>query len=87
VASSYLELSQGGAVIDTPGIRALGILNLNADDLARCFPGFFERALFDCKFKDCKHQSEPDCAVLKRMQNGQISEARHKSYLRILYSL
>jgi ribosome biogenesis GTPase len=87
VASSYLELSQGGAVIDTPGIRALGIMNLNADDLARCFPGFFEKDLFDCKFKDCKHQSEPGCAVLKRMQKGQISEARHKSYLRILYSL
>jgi ribosome biogenesis GTPase len=87
VASSYLDLPQGGAVIDTPGIRALGIMNLNADDLARCFPGFFEQDLFDCKFKDCKHQSEPDCAVLKRMQKGQISEARHKSYLRILYSL
>jgi ribosome biogenesis GTPase len=87
VASSYLDLPQGGAVIDTPGIRALGIMNLNADDLARCFPGFFEQDLFDCKFKDCKHQSEPSCAVLKRMQNGQISEARHKSYLRILYSL
>jgi ribosome biogenesis GTPase len=87
VASSYLDLPQGGAVIDTPGIRALGIMNLNADDLARCFPGFFEHDLFDCKFKDCKHQSEPDCAVLKRMQKGQISQARHKSYLRILYSL
>ena len=86
VASSYLDLPQGGAVIDTPGIRALGIMNLNADDLARCFPGFFEKDLFDCKFKDCKHQSEPDCAVQKRIQKGLISKARYKSYLRILYS-
>jgi len=87
VASSYLDLPQGGAVIDTPGIRALGIMNLNADDLARCFPGFFEKDLFDCKFKDCKHQSEPDCAVQKRMQRGLISKARYKSYLRILEGL
>jgi ribosome biogenesis GTPase len=87
VASSYLDLPQGGAVIDTPGIRALGIMNLNADDLARCFPGFFEKDLFDCKFKDCKHQSEPDCAVQKRMQKGLISKARYKSYLRILEGL
>jgi len=84
VASSYLDLPQGGAVIDTPGIRALGILNLTADELARCFPGFFEDNVFDCKFKDCKHQSEPDCAVLRRIEQGLISEARYRSYLRIL---
>jgi len=87
VASSYLDLPEGGAVIDTPGIRALGLMNLSTDELARCFPGFFESDVFDCKFKDCKHQSEPDCAVLKRMAEGQISEARYKSYLRILGSL
>jgi len=87
VASSYLDLPQGGAVIDTPGIRALGIMNLDADDLARCFPGFFEKDLFDCKFKDCKHQSEPDCAVQKRMEKGLISKARYRSYLRILGGL
>jgi len=87
VASSYLDLPQGGAVIDTPGIRALGLMNLGIDELARCFPGFFEGDVFDCKFKDCKHKSEPDCAVLKRMEEGLISEARYKSYLRILDSL
>jgi ribosome biogenesis GTPase len=87
IASSYLDLPQGGAVIDTPGIRALGIMNLGADELARCFPGFFENNIFDCKFKDCKHQSEPDCTVLKRISEGVISEARYKSYLRILNSL
>jgi len=87
VASSYLDLPQGGAVIDTPGIRALGIMNLDADDLARCFPGFFEKDLFDCKFKDCKHQSEPDCAVRNRIEKGVISEARYRSYLRILGGL
>ena len=87
VASSYLDLPLGGAVIDTPGIRALGIMNLTADELARCFSGFFENNIFDCKFKDCKHQSEPDCAVLKRMGEGLISEARYKSYLRIFRSL
>jgi ribosome biogenesis GTPase len=87
VASSYLDLPQGGAVIDTPGIRALGIMNLTADELARCFPGFFKNDFFDCKFKDCKHQSEPDCAILKRIEKGLISQARYKSYLRILSTL
>jgi len=84
VSSSYLDLSQGGAVIDTPGIRALGIMDLTADELSRCFPGFFENDFFDCRFKDCKHQSEPDCAVLRRIKKGTISEARYGSYLRIL---
>ena len=87
VASSYLDLQRGGAVIDTPGIRALGIMDLTADELARCFPGFFENDFFDCKFKDCKHQSEPDCAVLRRIEEGVISEARYGSYLRIFSSL
>jgi len=87
VASSYLDLQRGGAVIDTPGIRALGIMDLTADELARCFPGFFENDFFDCKFKDCKHQSEPDCAVLRRIEEGVISEARYGSYLRILSGL
>ncbi|MCL2261166.1 MAG: ribosome small subunit-dependent GTPase A [Fibromonadales bacterium] len=87
VASSYLDLPCGGAVIDTPGIRALGIMDLTADELARCFPGFFENDFFDCKFKDCKHQSEPDCAVLRRIEEGVISEARYGSYLRILDGL
>ncbi|MCL2207637.1 MAG: ribosome small subunit-dependent GTPase A [Fibromonadales bacterium] len=87
VASSYLDLPQGGAVIDTPGIRALGIMDLTSDELARCFPGFFEHDFFDCKFKDCKHQSEPGCAVLQRIEKGLISEARYRSYLRILNAL
>jgi ribosome biogenesis GTPase len=84
VASAYLDLPDGGAVIDTPGIRALGIMNLTADELARCFPGFFENDVFDCKFKDCKHQGEPECAVQKRILEGKISEARYRSYLRML---
>jgi ribosome biogenesis GTPase len=84
VASAYLDLPGGGAGIDTPGIRALGIMNLTADELARCFPGFFENDVFDCKFKDCKHQGEPDCAVQRRIEEGKISEARYRSYLRIL---
>jgi ribosome biogenesis GTPase len=79
-----LDLPYGGAVIDTPGIRALGIMDWTASELARCFPGFFENDVFDCKFKDCKHQGEPECAVQKRIREGVISEARYKSYLRIL---
>ncbi|MDR1759339.1 MAG: ribosome small subunit-dependent GTPase A [Fibrobacter sp.] len=83
-SSSLLDLPGGGMVIDTPGIRALGILDLDRHELARSFPGFFEDDLFTCKYGDCLHISEPGCAVLRAVENGKISRPRYESYLRIL---
>ncbi len=85
-AASLFDLPGGGMVIDTPGIRALGLLNLDPQDLARCFPGFFLDDHFSCRFNDCMHQSEPGCSVLADIESGRIPEARWKSYLRILGS-
>ena len=85
-ASSLFDLPDGGMVIDTPGIRALGILDLDPQDLARCFPGFFPDGQFTCHFKDCLHQSEPGCAVLEAVEQNRLPLARYDSYMRILES-
>lgn len=83
-SAMLFDLPDGGIVIDTPGIRALGLIDFAPDDLARCFPGFFPDDNFSCRFKDCKHKSEPGCTVLQGIQEGRIPLARWHSYLRIL---
>jgi len=85
-SASLFDLPGGGMVIDTPGIRALGILDLEPIDLARCFPGFFPDGNFTCRFNDCTHQEEPGCAVLAALEEGRLPLARYDSYLRILSS-
>jgi ribosome biogenesis GTPase len=86
-SSSLFALPGGGSVIDTPGIRALGLIDFEARSLAKCFPGFFPDDVFTCKFKDCLHQQEPGCAVLAGLESGAVSAGRYHSYLRILDSL
>lgn len=72
-----------GYVIDTPGLREVGLWALPADQLDDCFPEI--RALKDeCRFGDCRHVSEPDCAVRDALAQGRVSEARYDSYLRLL---
>lgn len=85
-STSLLDLPEGGMVIDTPGIRALGLLNLDPQDLARSFPGFFPEGIFTCHFKDCLHLTEPGCAVLEAIEEGKLPQARWDSYERILNS-
>lgn len=82
--TSLVDLPQGGIVIDTPGIRSLGLIDLDENELARCFPGFFESDRFTCRFNNCLHLSEPGCSVLERLEQGSLSPARYQSYLRIL---
>lgn len=83
-SSSLLDLPGGGIVIDTPGIRALGLLNLDSETLAGIFPGFFPDGHFTCKYSNCLHLEEPGCAVRAAVENGTLSKARLASYLRIL---
>ena len=83
-SSSLLDLPGGGVVIDTPGIRELGLMNLDKATLAKIFPGFFQNDCFDCKYSDCLHQSEPCCGVRNRLEAGVLSKSRYESYLRIL---
>lgn len=85
-SSSLLDLPEGGIVIDTPGIRSLGIVDLDPEVLAGIFPGFFPDGNFTCKFGNCLHIHEPGCAVRKAVEDGTLSKGRYDSYVRILNS-
>jgi ribosome biogenesis GTPase / thiamine phosphate phosphatase len=78
-----LTAAGGGYVADTPGLRELGLWQVPAEELAWCFPEMRE-VLGNCAFNDCRHVSEPRCAVLAAVAAGRISEARHDSYRRLL---
>jgi ribosome biogenesis GTPase len=73
----------GGFVADTPGLRELGLWQVPPEELAWGFPEMRE-LLGQCGFNDCRHINEPRCAVLAAVAAGQISEARHDSYRRLL---
>ncbi|MCF0216164.1 MAG: ribosome small subunit-dependent GTPase A [Fibrobacteraceae bacterium] len=85
-SSSLFDLPDGGFVIDTPGIRSIGLMEMDNETLAKIFPGFFEDELFTCKYSNCIHVNEPGCVVRSRVEQGLLSKARYNSYLRILNS-
>ena len=74
-----LPLPNGGVVIDTPGMRELGIVSA---DLESAFSDI-EALESQCKFADCKHQSEPGCAVRQALENGEIDARRLQNYLKV----
>ena len=80
------ELPFGGKVIDTPGIRELGLVDISKEELSHYFPEMRER-LNDCKFNNCLHENEPGCAIKQAVANGEISEERFISYLSIKESI
>ena len=72
-----------GYVIDTPGLREIGLWSLPAEELDRCFPEL--RAVRDqCRFADCRHIAEPECAVTTAVRGGAIDPERYDSYVRLL---
>ena len=78
--------TEGGYVIDTPGLREVGMWALSAEQLDRCFPEI--RAVRDqCRFADCSHIVEPDCAVRAAVRDGAITAERYDSYLKLLEEL
>ena len=75
-------LPGGGYVVDTPGLREVGMWGIAASDLDRCFPEI--RALRDgCRFADCTHRSEPDCAVREALGARKLDAERYDSYLKL----
>jgi ribosome biogenesis GTPase len=86
VGARLLPLPDSGFVADTPGLREIGMWNLDARHLDACFPEM-RRVLEHCRFKDCSHISEPDCAVLAAIASGEISAERYDSYVRLLAEL
>lgn len=73
-------LSFGGFIIDTPGIREFGLVELEGAELSHYFREM-QPLIASCKFNNCTHTGEPGCAVKQAVLNGQISEARYHSYL------
>ncbi|MDY6148794.1 MAG: ribosome small subunit-dependent GTPase A [Porphyromonas sp.] len=78
-----LEGLNGGYIIDTPGIKGFGTLEMNEANTAHYFREFFEKSK-DCRFANCTHLREPGCAVLQALEEGHISSSRYNSYLSIL---
>lgn len=77
------ELLGGGAIIDTPGIKTLSFNHLEVMDAAHNFREIFAVSA-DCKFRDCTHRNEPNCAVKDAIEKGTISELRYFNYIQIL---
>jgi ribosome biogenesis GTPase / thiamine phosphate phosphatase len=76
------DLPFGGIIIDTPGIREMGIVDVPKHELAQYFPEM-RAVMNDCKFNNCQHFNEPGCAVKVAINDGVISEERYLSYLAI----
>lgn len=76
-------LSFGGFIIDTPGIKELGLVEMKKEEVGHYFPEI-RRVMNDCKFNNCLHVNEPKCAVKEAVESGEISEERYHSYLGIL---
>ena len=82
-SSTMVEWSPGSLLIDTPGIRSFGLWDIDAKTLGAYFPEFDEY-IEKCHYRDCTHDSEPDCAVRAATDDGHIARARFDSYLRML---
>ncbi len=80
--SEMFELSFGGYIVDTPGIRSFGMIDMKNDDVSHYFPEIFKTSN-ECRFYNCTHIHEPGCAVIKAVENGKISLSRYESYLSI----
>ncbi len=81
--TSLHQIGKSTFLIDTPGIRALGLSEIDANVLRLYFPEFEEYAV-RCKFRDCSHSHEPECAVKAAVEEGKIPYGRYDSYLRLL---
>ncbi len=78
------ELPFGGYLIDTPGIRELGIYDIQKEELSHYFVEMRDR-LNTCKFHNCRHINEPGCQILKAVENGEIEASRYDSYQSIYF--
>lgn len=76
-------LSFGGFIIDTPGIKELGLVEMKKEEVGHYFPEI-RKYMTQCKFNNCLHVNEPKCAVKEAVEKGEISDERYHSYLGIL---
>ncbi len=81
--AEMFDLSFDAKIIDTPGIKGFGIVDMEPSEVSGYFPEFF-RLQEDCKFNNCLHKEEPHCAVKKALEENKIAWSRYNSYLKIL---
>ena len=81
--SEMLLLPEGGYLIDTPGIKGFGTIDMEGVEIYHYFPEIFKFSA-NCRFNNCTHTHEPGCAVLEALNEHYISESRYRSYLNIL---
>lgn len=81
--SEMFELLDGGKVIDTPGIKGFGVVDMEATEISHYFKDIFSFSK-ECRFSNCTHVHEPGCAVLEAVNNSNISSSRYQSYLSML---
>lgn len=81
--AEMFDLSFDARIIDTPGIKGFGVVDMEKDELGDYFPEFFALKS-ECKFNNCIHVNEPKCAVKDALENEEIAWSRYKSYLQIM---
>jgi ribosome biogenesis GTPase len=81
--SEMIDLDFGGFIIDTPGIKGFGLLEMAKEEISHYFPEMF-RLLNNCQYYNCTHTHEPGCAVKKAVEEGQIAESRYDTYVGLL---
>ena len=78
-----LILRFGAKIIDTPGIKGFGVVDMDKEEVGDYFPEFFALKQ-DCKFNNCLHLEEPKCAIKLALDRDEISYSRYRSYVQIL---
>lgn len=84
--AEMFDLPLGGKIIDTPGMREFGLVDIEKQEVSHYFPEMRGR-LNNCQFNNCKHFNEPGCAIKEAVNNAEIDEDRYVSYLSIMESL
>jgi len=82
--STLHALDGGGELVDTPGFRDFGLVDITAEELSSHFSGFEEHGEVRCRFRNCRHRTEPGCAVIRLVELGQIPPDRYAVYLELL---
>ncbi len=77
------SLPFGGQIIDTPGIKGFGLVDMDKEEIYHYFPEIFDASL-ECKFHNCLHKEEPGCKVKQKVEEGSIDPGRYENYLKIL---
>ncbi|MFT4526784.1 MAG: ribosome biogenesis GTPase, partial [Bacteroidia bacterium] len=84
--AEMFPLAFGGFIIDSPGIKEFGMIDMDNDHIGHYFPEIFKTS-DECKFNNCSHMNEPHCAVKNAVECGDIAESRYNTYLSIVSEL